>query len=97
VRRSRLSLPKGKLTGPCTIVDISDGAVRIRVRDRGTTLPLMHRNDEVVLEIDLGEAERHYTIKGVVFRYSPETCIIQMERLLKEGSLSASVRWIWWS
>lgn len=80
-----VSLPKGKLSGPCTILDISDGAVRIRLRDHDTRMHVMHRGDEVILEIDLGEAERHYTIKGLVFRYSPETCIIRLEQMLKDG------------
>lgn len=82
-----VSLPEGKLSGPCTIVDISKDSVRIRVRDRDTTMPVMPRGGEVILEIDLGEAKPLYTIKGSVIRSSPETCAIKLEGLLKDGRL----------
>ncbi|MFZ4538740.1 PilZ domain-containing protein [Propionivibrio sp.] len=84
-----VSLPEGTFTGPCTIVDISEGAVRIRVRDRGATLPAMQPVVEVTLDIDLGESERHYTIKGAVIRRSPEICVIQLEWLLKDGKFNS--------
>jgi hypothetical protein len=80
-----MSLPEGKLSGPCTIFDISDDAVRIRVRDHDTTMPVMPRGREVILDINLGEAKRSYTIKGSVIRSSPETCAIKLEGLLKDG------------
>lgn len=82
-----LSLPGGVVSGPCTIVDMSEGAVRIRVRDRDTAMPAMQRGEEVVLEIDLGTAERHYTIKGSVVRRSAETCVIQLDGLVDGGKL----------
>lgn len=78
-------LPGGKLSGPCTIVDMSDDAVRLRVRDRDTTMPVMKQGDEVTLEIDLGEAKRRYTIKGSVIRRSPETCSIVLKELFNDG------------
>ena len=81
----KVSLADGRLPGSYTIADISDGAVRIRVRDHDTTMPEVNRGDEVLLDIDLGESERHYTIKGSVFRRSAETCIIQLEGLLNDG------------
>lgn len=80
-------LPEGKFSGPCTIVDISEGEVRVRVRDRGTTMPLMHRGDEVTIEIDLGVAESHYAIKGVVIRRSAETCVFHLAGQYVEGKL----------
>jgi hypothetical protein len=92
--RAKTSVPVrvslgGNLAGSYTIADVSDGAVRLRVRDRDTTMPAMNRGDEVILDIDLGESERHYTIKGSVFRRSAETCIIQLEGLLDDGRLSS--------
>ena len=85
----RVSFLDDNLSAIYTISDMSDGAVRIRVRDRDTTMPVMNRGDEVMLDIDLGEAERRYTIKGVVFRRSADTCIITLEGLFSEGKLSA--------
>ena len=85
----RVSFFNDNLSAIYTISDMSDGAVRIRVRDRDTTMPAMNRGDEVMLDIDLGEAERRYTIKGVVFRRSADTCIITLEGLFSEGKLSA--------
>jgi len=82
-----VSLPEGKLSGPCTIYDLSEDAMRIRVRDRDTTMPVMPRGSEVILDIDLGEAKRLYTIKGSVIRSSPETCAIKLEGLFKDGRL----------
>jgi hypothetical protein len=80
-----VTLSGGQLTGPCTIVDMSDDAVRLRVRDRDTTMPVMKPGDEVTLEIDLGEAKRRYTIKGAVIRRSPETCSILLKALFNDG------------
>ena len=81
----KISLPKGKLPVAFVIADISDGAVRIRLRDRDTPMPAFSRGDEVMLDIDLGETEPHYTIKGIVFRRSAETCIVELEALVKNG------------
>lgn len=83
----RVSSVDGRLAGSFTIADVSDGAMRIRVRDRETTMPAMNRGDEVFLDINLGESERHYSIKGSVFRRSAETCIIQLEGQLSDGRL----------
>ena len=85
----RVSLADERLSGSYTIADISDGAVRIRVRDRDTTMPEMSPGDEVFLDIDLGESERHYTIKGSVFRRSAETCIVQLGGLLHDGRFAS--------
>lgn len=82
-----VSVAGGRLGGPCTVVDMSDEAIRIRVRDRETALPEMAAGDGVTLDIDLGDAERHYTVKGIVIRRSAETCVIRLEGLLKDGKL----------
>lgn len=82
-----VSLPAGKLSGPCTIVDISEGAVRIRVRDRDATTPVLPPGGEVTLDIDLGEGKRHFTIKGSVIRSSTEAWIIKLEEVVKDGRL----------
>lgn len=79
----------GELTGPCTIIDISDGAVRIRVRDHDPAMPELHGGDEVILVINLGAAERHYTIKGAIIRRLPEICVVRLEGLFKAGRFSS--------
>lgn len=84
-----VSLPVSGFSAPCTIIDISDGGVRIRVRDRGTTLPAMRSGDEVIIDIDLGEAEKHYSIKGSVIRSSSETCVVQFDGQFKDGKFSS--------
>ena len=83
-----LSLPEDKFSGPCTIVDISDGEVRIRVRERGTTMPAMQAGEIVFIETELGAAERRYLIKGSVIRRSTETCVIHLEGQFNEGRFS---------
>jgi len=83
-----LSLPEDKFSGPCTIVDISDGEVRIRVRERGTTMPAMQAGDIVFIETELGAAERRYLIRGAVIRRSTETCVLQLQGQFNEGRFS---------
>lgn len=79
-----VSVAGNALRGPCTIVDISDLAVRIRVRD-GEVMPPMKPGETVMLDFDLGEDERLYAIKGAVIRRSSEACVIRLESLQKEG------------
>jgi len=83
-----VSMPLGGFHGPCTIIDISDQGVRIRVRDRGTSLPSMRPGDEVIIEVDLGEAEKHYSIKGSIIRSASETCVVQLDGQFKDGRFS---------
>lgn len=83
-----LSVAGARLSGPCTVVDMSDEAMRIRVRDRESTLPAMNVGDSVILDIDLGDGEHRYRIQGVVYRRSAETCVIRIEGALNEGKLT---------
>jgi hypothetical protein len=76
------------LSESSTIVDISDGAVRIRVRDNDPAMPELHQSDEVILVVNLGEAERHYTIKGTILRRLPEICVVKLEGLFKNGKFA---------
>ena len=84
-----LSLAGGRLSGPCTIVDISEGAMRIRVRDRETQMPAMQRGDELTLDIDLGEGELQCTLKASVVRRSAESCVIQLIGMIRDGRLGS--------
>lgn len=92
--RNKISIPVmlflqgSALSVPSIIVDISEGSVRVRVRDRGTTIPKMQQGDEVILEVNLGETERHYTIKGEVIRRASETCVILLEGQFLYGKYS---------
>lgn len=85
----RLSVLDDGVSGLYTVADMSNGAMRLRVRERDATMPAMKPGDEVILDIDLGEAERRYTIKASVLRRSPETCIVILEGLLSDGKLGA--------
>jgi len=86
-----LSLADGTLSEPCAVVigDVSETEVRIRVRDRGATLPEMNPGDELILDVDLGIEERHITIKGAVLRRSAENCVIELKGLFKDGRLGS--------
>lgn len=68
---------------------MSDDAVRLRVRDRDATMPAMRPGDEVILDVDLGEGKRRYTIKGAVLRRSPETCSVMLKGLLMDGKFGS--------
>jgi hypothetical protein len=80
-----LHVPDVRQALPCTLVDMSEGEVRMRVREHGAVMPELQRGDGVIVEADLGEAERHYTIKGNVIRRSPETCVLQLEGQVRDG------------
>lgn len=79
-----MSVGENRLRGPCTIVDVSDLAVRIRVRD-GEVMPPMKAGDAVALDFDLGEGGRSYAIKGSVIRRSSEACVIRLDALSRDG------------
>ena len=84
-----VSLLEGEFSGSCTVVDISEGAVRIRVRDHEQPMPTMRQGEDIILDIDLGETERHYTLKGSAIRRSTEICVVQLEWLLKDGKFGS--------
>jgi hypothetical protein len=83
----KLFSPQGKFSALCTIVDISEGELRMRVRERGTTMPMLQRGDGVIVETELAEAERHYLIKATVIRRSAETCVIHLDGQIRDGKL----------
>ena len=61
-------VPTENYSGQCTIVDISDADLRIRLNEKGEAIPPVHKGDAMIVDIRLGEAERHYSIKGSVIR-----------------------------
>lgn len=79
-----LHVADAKMALPCQLVDISEGEVRLRIAEHGASMPPLQAGEGVVVEADLGVAERHYTLKGSVIRRSQETCV-----LLLEGQVSA--------
>lgn len=80
-------LPAENFSGQCTIVDISDAEMRIRLNEQGATMPAVHKGDAMIVDIRLGEAERHYSVKGSVIRRSAETCVIQLDGQIRESRL----------
>ncbi|MFT3961874.1 PilZ domain-containing protein [Propionivibrio sp.] len=79
-------LPAENYTGECTLVDISDAEVRIRLGERGA-VPAIHEGDAMIVDIRLGEAERRYSVKGSVVRRSAETCVLGLDGQIREGRL----------
>jgi len=81
-----VALPVANYSGQCTIVDISDAELRIRLDDR-EKVPAIHKGDAMIVDIKLGEAERHYSVKGSVIRRATETCVIRLDGQIREGRL----------
>lgn len=81
-----VALPVANYSGQGTIVDISDAELRIRLDDRDKA-PTIHKGDAMIVDIKLGEAERHYSIKGSVIRRATETCVIRLDGQVREGRL----------
>lgn len=88
--RARIDVPvtmtiQERLRGPGVIVDISDVALRIRVRE-GHVMPPMGRGDDVTLDIDFGgeTEERLVRIKAAVIRRSGEACVVRIVAHFKE-------------
>ncbi len=79
-----VTVPDGELEWTCTIVDVSNEALRIRVHD-GETMQQMGKGEEVVLAFDLGGIEKFYAIKGTVMRRSSEAGVIKLEAFSKGG------------
>lgn len=82
--RARINVPvtmtiQDRLRGPCVIVDMSDVAMRIRVRE-GHTMPPMGHGDDVTLDIDFGSSdeERLFRIKAMVLRRSADACVVNV-------------------
>jgi hypothetical protein len=80
--RAKINVPvimtiQDRLRGSCIIVDFSDVALRIRVRD-GQTMPPMGRGDEVTLDIDLGNEENIVRVKASIIRRSAESCVVKI-------------------
>ncbi len=86
--RAKINVPvtmtiQDRLRGPCVIVDISDVALRIRVRE-GHTMPPMDSGDDVTLDIDFGDEERIFRIKAAVIRRSAESCVVRIVSQFKD-------------
>lgn len=84
-----MEVSRRSLRGPCTLVDMSEAAVRIRVRD-GEVMPAMERGEEVLIELELGEDGQRYLLRGSVFRRSAEACVVKLlGRVNQDGALVA--------
>jgi hypothetical protein len=89
--RAQISVPlmmstlDGPLFGPCTIVDISDDAVRIRLPSNNNNFPKFPIGTEIILVVNLANSEHQFNIKGLVIRSFPEIRVVKLSALLKEG------------
>ncbi|MDR0577084.1 MAG: PilZ domain-containing protein [Candidatus Accumulibacter sp.] len=77
-------LPADDYTGRCTILDISDAEIRIRLDEHGTA-PAIREGDALILDILLNEAERRYSVNGVAVRCSAGTCVVEINGQTREG------------
>jgi hypothetical protein len=88
--RAKVNVPvtltlQDRLRGPCIIVDISDLALRIRVRE-GHAMPPMEHGDDVTIDIDFGNEEPVVRIKAAVLRRSADACVVQIVSHFKDRS-----------
>ena len=79
-------LPAGNFKGAAAIVDIAEFEMRLRLPSGGAS-PSIQQGDVVLLDIHLGEAEQHYSVKGSVMRRSTETCVVGLDGQIREGHL----------
>ncbi len=83
-----LLLPAEEFSGSCTIVDISDAELRLRLDGGNQTLPPLHRDDVLLLDIRLGAAERHYSVKSTIIRCSSGTCVVRLDGQFRDRQLT---------
>ncbi|MDR1709203.1 MAG: PilZ domain-containing protein [Candidatus Accumulibacter sp.] len=77
-------LPVENYSGPCTLVDISDAEMRVRISGRGTA-PEIHEGDALIIDIRLGKAERRYSISGPVLRCAAGACVVEISGEIRDG------------
>ncbi|MDR1934609.1 MAG: PilZ domain-containing protein [Candidatus Accumulibacter sp.] len=70
--------------GWCTLVDVSDAEVRLRLDEHGPA-PVLREGDALIIDIRLGEAERCYSVNGLVVRCSAGTCVLELDGQFLEG------------
>ncbi|MBY0572877.1 MAG: PilZ domain-containing protein [Undibacterium sp.] len=69
----------------CTIVDISDQAMRVHLGSSQLYAPAMEVETEVEIKIHLSKAELQFDIRGTVMRSFPSIRVIRLESLLQNG------------
>jgi hypothetical protein len=79
-------LPAENFTEHCTIIDISDAEMRVRINEY-EPVPVIHEGDAMIVDIRLDEAERRYSISGLIVRHSAGTCVIELNGQIHEGRL----------
>lgn len=84
----KVFLPDEKMPLLCTMVDISETSFRLRTSERGATMPALKKGDGMIVQIELGELERQYSVKGSVVRRASETCVVQMDGQIRDGRLA---------
>ncbi len=69
----------------CLLVDFSETTVQLRSEDGQGAMPTMPSNGEVIIVVDLGSTAKTYTIKGLVLRSAPDSCVLRLEELHKNN------------
>jgi hypothetical protein len=82
-----LFVPASETSGPCTIVDISEAELRLRLDGGNPETLRLHEGDPLCIDIRLGEAERHYAVKGTIIRSSDGTCVVRLEGQIRDRRL----------
>lgn len=80
-----LSVQGGLLSVPCTIVDISNGALCVRLQNTQISTHKIAKGSTVVFTINFAGAEPEYSIKGTVIRNLPDVRVIQLDGIFKDG------------
>ncbi len=82
-----LFVPGAEFSGGCTIVDISDAELRLRLDSGDPAMPSLHKGDPLLIDIRLGAAERHYSVKGTTIRSSSGTCVVRLDGQIRDRRL----------
>lgn len=72
----------------CVLADFSDQSARLAVGDAGSVMPPLASKDAVSIAFSLGDPPRGYVIQGVVFRRDDQSCVIHLDKLLKDGEFA---------
>ncbi len=84
-----LFMPGVEFSGACTIVDISDAELRLRLDSGNPAMPLLNKGDPLLIDIRLGTTERHYSVKCSIIRSSTGTCVVRLDGQIRDRRLES--------
>ncbi|WP_305075162.1 PilZ domain-containing protein [Propionivibrio sp.] len=82
-----LCVPGAEFSGGCTIVDVSEAELRLRLDGGNPAMPPLQKGDPLLIDIRLGATERHYSVKGSIIRSSAGTCVVRLDGQIRERRL----------